>query len=62
MASDDGGDWVMVPDESTAEKSDEGSSKLQEEAAHVEQPKLSSETMRKEETLPGKFNLIKLLK
>ena len=56
LASDDGGDWVMVPDEPAIAQSDEGSPKLQEDAANVEQAKLPSGSISMDETVTGKLH------
>ena len=60
VASDDGGDWVMVPDESTkitaAQPDEESPHIFKEESTNVENTKLPSETITREGTVAGKVN------
>ena len=53
VASDDGGDWVMVPDESAETTSAQSSEVFKEESTNVVQAKQPSETIRKEDTIAG---------
>ena len=58
VASDDGGDWVMVPDESsettTVQSNEESPHK--EDSTNVASAKLPSETITREETVAGRVN------
>ena len=60
VASDDGGDWVMVPDESTkitaAQPDEESPHIFKEESTNVQNTKLPSETITREGTVAGKVN------
>ena len=60
VASDDGGDWVMVPDESSettaVQPNEESPHIFKEDSTNVTCTKLLSETMSREETVAGKVN------
>ena len=58
--SDDGGDWVIVPDESTkitaAQPDEESPHVYKQDSTNEECATLPSETMTKGETVAGKVN------